>query len=273
MRIVEPKAQIVDNDWPIERKLAWAAAICYDKQDSIAGLSDDECLKKVQNYYDRGHMSVLEMHRMKIKLFSSGLLSVAKNEYRGTPWVDFRGRIMVASLRVLLESQAPELRALGKTLLQHDGDKAWPLPPAYRLSSASLGVAEPVMVRVECSLNIATQIVRHRPCSFLQMSQRYTDMSDLPVIIPDVADKETGKVMLAAADYAETTYKTLRDQGLKRQAARFVLPNMTATKLLVLTSVHHWRHIFRLRCDKAADPEMQRIMIPLEAEFNRRGLI
>ena len=273
MRVIEPKPQIVDNDWPLERRLAWAAAICYDKQDSIAGLSDDECLKKVQGYYKKGHMSVLEMHRMKIRLFSSASLYVAKNEYRGTPWVDFSGRLMVASLRVLLESQIKELKQVGNAILS-GGEKEWEHLHAYRLSGASLGEAEPVMVRIECSLNIATQIIRHRPCSFLQMSQRYNDMSDLPVVIPEAAGGAViEKLMLVTSNFLEAAYKVLRNLGLKRQAARAVLPNMTATKLLVLTSVHHWRHIFRLRCGKAADPEMRRIMIPLEAEFGKRRLI
>ena len=31
-----------------------------------------------------------------------------------------------------------------------------------------------------------------------------------------------------------------------------------------------WRHVFKLRCDTAAHPQIRQIMLPLLAEFNRR---
>lgn len=31
-----------------------------------------------------------------------------------------------------------------------------------------------------------------------------------------------------------------------------------------------WRHVFKLRCDGAAHPQIRQLMLPLLAEFNRR---
>ena len=32
-------------------------------------------------------------------------------------------------------------------------------------------------------------------------------------------------------------------------------------------SLAEWLHIFKMRCDRAADPEVRRIMVPLREQF------
>jgi len=39
------------------------------------------------------------------------------------------------------------------------------------------------------------------------------------------------------------------------------------TEVVMTTNPREWRHIFRLRCDKAAHPQMREIMIPLWRQF------
>jgi thymidylate synthase (FAD) len=54
------------------------------------------------------------------------------------------------------------------------------------------------------------------------------------------------------------------------QAARTVLPNSCKTEIIVYANLAEWRHIFTLRCSKAAEPSMREVMIPLHEEFQRR---
>ena len=45
------------------------------------------------------------------------------------------------------------------------------------------------------------------------------------------------------------------------------------TELVVKASLQEWKHIFELRCDKAAHVQMRELMIPLQEEFKRLGKI
>ena len=47
------------------------------------------------------------------------------------------------------------------------------------------------------------------------------------------------------------------------EEARFLLPLGLATKIVVTANYREWRHIFKLRCEKHAYPEMRRIMCTL----------
>jgi len=72
-------------------------------------------------------------------------------------------------------------------------------------------------------------------------------------------------------DHMEACEDYYQDQlqygKLPPQQARGGLPNDTKTELLVYASLPEWEHIFNLRCSKGADPEVRRIMIPLQEQF------
>ena len=124
-----------------------------------------------------------------------------------------------------------------------------------------------VAVRVICSRAISHQLVRHRPCSFLQESQRYCRYDDEVVFIrPEWADGEWA-LFKAHCETSEMMYRVRMAKGLSPQQARGVLPNDTKTELIMYASLPEWLHIFKMRCAKAADPEMRRIMVPLREQF------
>lgn len=66
---------------------------------------------------------------------------------------------------------------------------------------------------------------------------------------------------------AEMWYRyQINDCGMKPQDARKVLPNSTATVIVMKASLREWLHIFALRWSDAAYPEMRTLMgklIPL----------
>jgi len=127
---------------------------------------------------------------------------------------------------------------------------------------------------------ISHELVRHRLCAFSQESTRYCNYkNDVTFIIPpwinlspDIysihcidttkTDRETSTWFLGLK-YAEDTYFTLLSFGWSPQQARSVLPNALKTELVMTANFREWRHIFKLRCAKAAHPQMREIMIPL----------
>jgi thymidylate synthase (FAD) len=68
---------------------------------------------------------------------------------------------------------------------------------------------------------------------------------------------------------SEEFYKMLLDKGWTPQQTRAVLPNSLKTEIVVTANFREWRHIFKLRCSKAAHPQMREIMIPLLNECKR----
>ena len=75
---------------------------------------------------------------------------------------------------------------------------------------------------------------------------------------------------LTALELSETYYNNLLNDGWKPQQAREVLPNALKTEIVVMANLREWRHIFKLRCDKAAHPQMVALMRPLLVEVKRR---
>lgn len=138
-----------------------------------------------------------------------------------------------------------------------------------------------VTVLFKTSRAVSHELVRHRPCSFAQESQRYCAYrNELEFIIPthyifnNVEEGLENKNFIQWQSLLQTIemhYKYLLESGEKPQEARHILPNCTTTQIVVTTDVPHWNWLFRLRCDKAADPNMQYAMLPIKTEFEKRG--
>ena len=58
--------------------------------------------------------------------------------------------------------------------------------------------------------------------------------------------------------------------GSPPEEARSVLPNSLKTEIIATYNLRQWRHVFEMRCQKAAHPQMREIMIPLLKEFKKK---
>ncbi len=129
-----------------------------------------------------------------------------------------------------------------------------------------------IQVRFIHNRGFTHEMVRHRLCSFAQESTRYCDYSgELTVVEPwwfdgDQEKINTWKYSMEASEYS---YKKLRNSGLSPQAARGVLPTDVKTEIVVKANLREWMHIFNLRCAETAHPDMRRVMIPLQKEFQK----
>jgi thymidylate synthase ThyX len=82
-------------------------------------------------------------------------------------------------------------------------------------------------------------------------------------------DSEEYAIWQQAMAETEQLYLRLLETSTA-QAARTVLPNSCKTEIIVYANLEQWRHIFKLRCSKAAEPSMREVMIPLSEEFTKR---
>lgn len=103
---------------------------------------------------------------------------------------------------------------------------------------------------------IANEIVRHRLASYSQESTRYVKYDDIEFIPCDRLGKTYGEDMLSRI---EDAYKFLIDQEFKPEEARDILPNATATTLVMTMNFRELRHFLKLRLDKAAHPQIREL--------------
>lgn len=144
---------------------------------------------------------------------------------------------------------------------------------------------------------VTHEIVRHRHLSFSQESTRYCNYSKdrfgneisfiepsffLPVevVADNFEEKEKEKLFLStkevnksrnskmaewknAMDLAEQYYFVLLNSGATPQEARTVLPNSTASTIVVTGYIDQWDHFRKLRVASSAHPQMREIAKPL----------
>lgn len=109
------------------------------------------------------------------------------------------------------------------------------------------------------------QLVRHRIASYSQESQRYVDMSDPALVIPDTIadDPHARAVWDGFVDHVKSTYQELRELGVLKEDARFVLPNAAATRIIVTMNFRELLHFFRLRITPEAQWEIRQMAIEM----------
>lgn len=93
------------------------------------------------------------------------------------------------------------------------------------------------------------QLVRHRIASYSQESQRYVEMRAPEYVVPpDVAaDPEAAAALAEFMKTVSDAYARLRERGVQKEDARFVLPNAAATRIVVTMNFRSWRHVIRER--------------------------
>lgn len=133
-----------------------------------------------------------------------------------------------------------------------------------------------VTVTIICDRGVTHEIVRHRIGSYSQESTRYCNYKSRgvkviePFFFTDKENKKRYKTWLRAMRACEKTYNELISLGATPQEARSVLPNSLKTEIVVTYNLREWRHFFKLRCAKAAHPQMREVTIPLLEEFKKR---
>ncbi len=113
------------------------------------------------------------------------------------------------------------------------------------------------------------QLVRHRPASYSQQSQRYVAMRDFPYVIPEslkgvkvkIEDKE-----LTFKELMETIgkfYQKAVEEGVPKEDARFVLPNACTTRIVFTMNGEELVHFLRLRTCSRAQWEIREMAVKI----------
>ena len=109
-----------------------------------------------------------------------------------------------------------------------------------------------------CSRAMTHQLVRHRLMSVSQKSQRYVDEEGFTYVVPESLPKEFAEDYHNDMRIIQQMYTKWRDRGLRKEDARFVLPNACTSEIVVTANFRQWRHIFSLRISPKAQWEIRK---------------
>ncbi len=303
MIVVDPSYEIQDelDQASLVVRLEACGRICYKSEDSI---SKDSAMPFVKKIAAHGHNSVMEMAvvTLGIKCSDEQLNELLLIEPKYL-FIDMNGDelLVTGSIRAFRELYG---RAANVALVQAmvafqvedhaylfegvwDGGagtidnsikvRKLDLDEIEKLPAEVLATHRYVGVMFTINRAVTHEIVRHRPCSYLQESQRYCRYShdkfgnQVTFIKPMFYQEGTEEYVLwqQAMEDTEKIYLKLLESSTP-QAARTVLPNSCKTEIIVYCNLAEWKHIFKLRTTKAAEPSMREVMIPLQKELQGR---
>lgn len=135
-----------------------------------------------------------------------------------------------------------------------------------------------VTVKFICDRGVSHEIVRHRVASYCQESTRYCNYSkdgfggEITVIKPCYLEEGTKVYTLwkNLCSCAEQVYLSMLDDGCSPQEARAILPNSLKTEVVMTANMREWRHFLKLRCAKAAHPQMREVACMLLEQFKEK---
>ncbi len=105
------------------------------------------------------------------------------------------------------------------------------------------------------------QLVRHRLASFTQESQRYVNEREFDYVVPDAIkeNKEAFALFRDEMRYIAEIYAKFSNIGIKKEDARFVLPNATTSEIVISANFREWLHIIGLRVSNEAQWEIREL--------------
>ena len=103
------------------------------------------------------------------------------------------------------------------------------------------------------------QMVRSKHLDFLQRSQRYCNEEDTEFVVPKTDGWDQLESIYKSYHLCHELYLDLIKQGMKKEDARFVLPEATCTELIVTGNFQAWIDFINLRSGKEAQWEIREV--------------
>jgi thymidylate synthase (FAD) len=109
------------------------------------------------------------------------------------------------------------------------------------------------------------QLVRHRIASYSQKSQRYVEETGFQCVMPpSIEDEpEAMDVFRETVDRCRYAYLKLREMGISKEDARYLLPSGGETKIVVTMNARELLHFFSLRCCYRAQWEIRAMAVEM----------
>lgn len=276
MELIEPKVEMI-TERDIYKRIELAGRTCYKSEDKI---KEDSAKKFVKAMIKSNHTAMLEHASLvfqvdsyfiwdTIKRFNRRYLNITECLDPNRSSQTNRRLLVSGNIRAINESKN---RFLLKAMVDagyedavYSYDKI-ELDKDYNADIKVVDIMSIENIQSEEILNhyypsfrcitdraVTHEMVRHRPASFAQESQRYVNYEKkggVEFIKPYWFDSASYKEKLLfklSLQNSEGIYKELIEAGLKPQEARGVLPNATKTEIVMTAPMYEWQHFLNLR--------------------------
>lgn len=298
MRVIPASFEILEalDQQSMTTRIELCGRLCYKSEDKIVAGSTEPFIKRIVQH---GHNSVMEMAALSLRV-TYDAESMATQFFGIQPKflqidrTDKKELLITGTVRAFRELARDHGNVkIIKAISAHLGERhplfyfdlapkrGWIPQDGVTVEKLTLDEVDAlsadlrakhrfIAVRFVTNRAVTHEIVRHRPCSYLQESQRYCRYSEekfgneVTFIKPLFYQEGSEEYRLWQKAMAETEaiYLKLLETS-SPQAARTVLPNSCKTEIIVYANLLEWLHIFRLRTTMAAEPSMREVMNPL----------
>ena len=273
--IIKPSVTRIDEKDNLKR-IELAGRVCYKSEKKITAESALEFCARI---LERGHTSVLEHSNVIVKMpMQNGVhllraityyeCKTHKVAYLTCTMRDEDTLIVSGNVRAWREvlDEFKIYTFFEHPLLDTDGgqDLTCYLIGEDELTEEERQIHSRITLRITCDRGVSHELVRHRVMSFSQESTRYINYGKrgYTFIEPWWWEHQSGVIkhlMLCNMRHSVDVYQAMIDEGATPQLARAVLPNQIKTEVVVTATPLQWAEFLKLRMDKAAHPDMQRI--------------
>ena len=114
------------------------------------------------------------------------------------------------------------------------------------------------------------QLTRSKHLDYLVRSSRYCDESEAEFHIPESLNELDAVAqvrILSCLQKAEDLYKQLRDTGISKQDARYILPQAQETELYMCGNYQALKDFIKLRSSKSAQTEVREVALEIERQL------
>lgn len=116
------------------------------------------------------------------------------------------------------------------------------------------------------------QLERHRIASYTQESQRYVSAEEATYLIPAsiVKNKKLCRQYQHGLNMCAAVYANLVAGGIRKEDARFILPQAVETRLMFSMNFRALRNLFKLRLDMNAQWEIRALAAELYRQMMKK---
>lgn len=282
MKIIEPSVGLWKQGDNVKAHVAKCARVCYGKETGNDDVTINTLLKK-------HHWSMFRHESVYVIGEFTSRLVIALERYSNNPYINWtfhNNKLYIATNGnfCLDLKECQEVNTHAQILLTYIN--------YYRVSEDTFFNDEIGYNMMRYTFCIITQISTSRelnrvsPNNIAEQSTRYVYENGsicrpywISTIEAEMFNKDNNvdldddvELFLSECNNSFNTYKFLTDQyRFSRQDARGVLPLDTATKCIYTYSINEWKHIIKLRTDKAAHPNAQIIANMIKKELEGLG--
>lgn len=285
MKIIEPSVEFIPQK-DAKHHVATCARVCYGKETG----NDDVTINTLINKH---HFSMFRHESVYAIGKYNNVLGEILFEFNRCPYIDYviteksdNGKIYISTNGnfIIDLNHLSEWNFRYKVLLKYiDNNKVE--PEKFINTEIGFNLAR-YTFKVTTQISTSRELNRVSPNSIAERSTRYV-YEDGTLCRPhwmtineanEFNNNHQASMTTIGRNYINSciqsfgTYKDLIEiNGLNRQDARGVLPLDTATKCVYTYSIDEWRHIIKLRTDKAAHPNAKIIASMIRNELINLG--